>query len=99
MGYFDSSKNRALWDIELQNLRKLRAERMSGKQVKAEPVETKTLTGKEPVRMTYQELLKEETAAIQKAPKKERQREKSLEHSKEQQKESRQKEAHAYEKV
>lgn len=94
MGYFDSSKNRALWEIELQNLRKLRAERMAGKQVKAEPtVETQIKTQKEPVRMTYQELLKEETAAAQKkASKKERQ------NAMEREKESRQKEARAYEK-
>ena len=96
MGYFDSTKNRALWEIELQNLRKLRAERASGKHVTAGPAVTK-VTGKEPVRMTYQELLKEEAAAVQKAPKKERQA--AMEAAKERQKETPKKEARAYEKV
>lgn len=96
MGYFDSTKNRALWEIELQNLRKLRAERAEGKHVTAEPTVTK-VTGKEPVRMTYQELLKEEAAAVQKAPKKERQA--VMEAAKERQKETPKKEARAYEKV
>lgn len=97
MGYFDSTKNRALWEIELQNLRKLRAERAAGKHVVAERTEEKTLTGKEPVRMSYQELLKEEAAATQKAPNRERQMAKEA--AKERQKETRQKEAHAYEKA
>ena len=96
MGYFDSSKNRALWEIELQNLRRLRAERASGKQATAEPAAARTLTGKEPVRMTYQELLREEAMAAQKAPKKERQI--AMEASKEKQKETT-KGARAYEKV
>ena len=97
MGYFDSSKNRALWEIELQNLRRLRAERASGKTMTAEPASVRTLTGKEPVRMTYQELLKEEAMAIQKSPKKERQI--AMEASKEKQKETIKEEARAYEKV
>lgn len=94
MGYFDSSKNRALWEIELQNLRKLRAERMAGKQTGPEPViQTGKTADREKVRMTYQELLKEETAAMQqKAPKRERQ------NAMEKEKQSRQKEARAYEK-
>lgn len=96
MGYFDSSKNRALWEIELQNLRKLRAERMAGKQTRPEPeIQTGKAAKREAVRMTYQELLKEETAAMQqKAPKRERQN--VME--KEKEKQSRQKEARAYEK-
>ena len=97
MGYFDSSKNRALWDIELQNLRKLRAERAAGKHVVMEQTASRQMTGKEPVRMTYQELLKEEAAASQKSPKKERQT--ALEASKEKQKETIKKEARAYERV
>ena len=60
MGYFDSNKNRALWEIELQNLKKLRAERAAGKHVTVERTVTHVLSGKEPVRMTYAELLKEE---------------------------------------
>ena len=97
MGYFDSSKNRALWEIELQNLRKLRAERASGKQATAEPAAARVLTGKEPVRMTYKELLKEEATVSQKSPKKERQM--AMEASKEKQKETIKKEARAYERV
>ena len=97
MGYFDSSKNRALWDIELQNLKKLRAERAAGKHVVMEQTASRQMTGKEPVRMTYQDLLKEEAAASQKSPKKERQA--AMEASKEKQKETIKKEARAYERV
>ena len=96
MGYFDSTKNRALWEIELQNLRKLRAERAAGKHVTIEPAVAK-VTGKMPVRMTYQELLKEEAASVQRAPKKERQA--AMEAAKERQKETPKKEARAYEMV
>ena len=97
MGYFDSSKNRALWDIELQNLKKLRAERAAGKHVVIEQILSKQMSGREPVRMTYQDLLKEEAAASQKSPKRERQV--SMEASKEKQKENLNKEARAYERV
>ena len=97
MGYFDSQKNKALWEIELQNLRKLRAERAAGKHTTVQPVADRQLTGRAPVRMTYQELLKEEAAAVQKAPKRERQM--AMEAAKERQKETPQKEARAYEKV
>ena len=97
MGYFDSSKNRALWEIELQNLRKLREERASGKHVAVEQTAGRHLTGKEPVRMTYQDLLREEAAATQKSPKKDRQM--AMEAAKERQKDTPKKEAHAYEKV
>ena len=94
MGYFDSSKNRALWEIELQNLRKLRAEREAGQHVTVERTSDKTMTGREPVRMTYQELLKEEAAA-QKSPKKERQA--ARERSKEREMASPSKEARTHE--
>ena len=97
MGYFDSQKNRALWEIELQNLRKLRAERAAGKHSTSVHTEVRQLTGREPVRMTYQELLKEEAAATRKAPKKERQA--AMEAAKERQKETPKKEARAYERV
>lgn len=97
MGYFDSQKNRALWEIELQNLRKLRAERAAGKHMTAERAAQKQLTGKEPVRMTYQELLKEEAAATQKTSRKERHA--AMEAAKERQKETPKKEARAYERV
>ena len=97
MGYFDSTKNRALWEIEMQNLRKLRAERAAGKHVTAEPAVKNVMTGKAPVRITYQELLKEEAAAIQHSPKRERQA--AMEASKAKQAEPIKKEARAYEKV
>ena len=97
MGYFDSTKNRALWDIELQNLKKLREERASGKEVKAEKVAAVKQAERQVVRMTYKELLKEEAEATRKAPSKERQA--AMEASKERQKEVPQKEARAYEKV
>lgn len=91
MAYFDSQKNRALWEIELQTLRKLRAEREAGidSSVPVQKESVRQLSGCEPVRMTYQELLKEEALATRKAPKRERP---VVEKAKE-----RQKEARAYE--
>lgn len=90
MAYFDSSKNRALWEIELQELKRQRADRQAGKTsgiVKREPV--KTLTGREPVKMSYADLLKEEAAAGKHSPKRERtaQREKQRERQREQERE------------
>lgn len=74
MAYFDSSKNRALWEIELQGLRKAKADRQAGKTSgevqKKEAVKEKT--GREPVRMNYAALLKEEAAAMKRSPKRER---------------------------
>lgn len=73
MAYFDSQKNRALWEIELQTLRKLRAERAAGVTGKEEmPVLSGQKSAREPLRMTYQELLKEEAAAVRKTPVRER---------------------------
>lgn len=69
MAYFDSSKNRALWEIELQGLRKARADRLAGKTSGEVAQETpKEMTGFEPVRMTYVELLMEEAASVKKTP-------------------------------
>lgn len=73
MAYFDSSKNRALWEIELQSLRKARADRQAGKtsgEVKQET--SKVMTGPEPVKMTYADLLQEEAAFVRKTPGRER---------------------------
>lgn len=93
MAYFDSSKNRALWEIELQSLRKARADRAVGKESDIiQRREAKQRTGREPIRMTYKELLKEEAAATQKAPRRERS---GLEAGMRE----RQKEGRAYEKV
>ena len=97
MGYFDSTKNRALWDIELQNLKRLREERASGKEAAAEKKAAVHMAERQVVRMTYKELLREEAEATRKAPSKERQA--AMEASKERQKEVPQKEARAYEKV
>ncbi len=68
MAYFDSSKNRALWDIRLGELRKARAAREAGLTTgiqAADHVETKTVNPMR-VRMTYKELLMEETKATEK---------------------------------
>lgn len=72
MAYFDSSKNRALWEIELQGLRKARADRQAGKTSGEVTQETpKVMTGFEPVKMTYAELLMEEAASVKKVPRRE----------------------------
>lgn len=73
MAYFDSTKNRALWEIELQALRKEKAERAAGKVVApVKHTEAKIGTERLPVRTNYKELLKEEAAASQKTPNKRR---------------------------
>lgn len=110
MAYFDSSKNRALWEIELQALRKEKAERAAGKVVSTQQNERKKQSAyREPERITYRELLEEEAAAMKKGPRreaaaKEAARERSMKEVS--QKESsmtevnpRRKEALAYEKV
>ncbi len=68
MAYFDSTKNRALWEIELAALRKEREARAAGKTGAAASAVThqKQMSGKEPVRMTYQELLREEAESAKK---------------------------------
>lgn len=72
MAYFDSSKNRALWEIELQGLRKARADRQAGKTSGEVKQETpKVMTGLGPVKMTYADLLMEEAASVKKVPRRE----------------------------
>lgn len=72
MAYFDSTKNRALWEIELTALRKERAAREAGKRGPApEAAPEKRQMGRAPVRMTYQELLKEEAEASRKSSRRE----------------------------
>lgn len=72
MAYFDSSKNRALWEIELAGLKKERAAREAGRRTgTAEQAPQKRTLGREPVRMTYQDLLREEAEASRKAPRRE----------------------------
>lgn len=74
MGYFDSTKNRALWEIRLTELRKERAAREAGggagvgmtqDQPQAKPANPSR------VRVTYQQLLREEAQASEKAKKRE----------------------------
>lgn len=61
MAYFDSSKNRALWEIRLGQLRKERAAREAGGGNEAFREETaKTITSATRVPISYQELLKRE---------------------------------------
>lgn len=73
MAYFDSTKNRALWEIELQSLRKRKADRAAGRDLPktAEAKESAKRTGFEPVRTSYKELLKEEAAGTRKMPSRE----------------------------
>lgn len=91
MAYFDSKKNRALWEIELQGLRKEKAERAAGK-VPQCIARTEKLHGhdRQVIRTSYKELLREESLAMQKTPKKDllhKERAKTMEVSKAYQKE------------
>ena len=71
MAYFDSTKNRALWEIRLAELKKERAAREAGGGAGA------GLTQNQPqvktanptrVRVSYQQLLQEEAKALAKEP-------------------------------
>ncbi len=67
MAYFDSSKNRALWEIRLGELRRERAAREAGGGEglqRDQPV--KQVQNPSRVRVTYQQLLKEEAMASEK---------------------------------
>lgn len=76
MAYFDSPKNKALWNRELNDLRKKKELRAQGldtsfneeviKEQKQKDYET-NLLNREPV--TYKELLQEETEAVKQAKK------------------------------
>ena len=68
MAYFDSSKNRAKWEIELTALRKERNLREQGGDNVTE--NKKTDAGQKPmvIRMTYQELLREEAEVSRREP-------------------------------
>lgn len=68
MAYFDSKKNRALWEIELQELRKEKAARAAGKVPQhARTVEKKSNLDRGAIRTSYKELLKEEALASKKS--------------------------------
>ena len=58
MAYFDSSKNRALWEIRLGELKKERAAREAGGGRGVREETPKELTGKVRIPISYQELLK-----------------------------------------
>lgn len=67
MAYFDSSKNRALWEIRLSELRKEREIRQAGGTSTAfEEQAQREMSGTTRVRITYEELLKEEAMASEK---------------------------------
>lgn len=71
MAYFDSSKNKALWEIRLGQLRKERAAREAGGGSTAFKEETeKVMTGAVRVPISYQELLQKE--AMESGKKRER---------------------------
>lgn len=92
MGYFDSSKNRALWEIRLGELRKERAAREAGggRPLKDEP--EKQVQDPSRVRITYKELLAMEAKA---APRPQKRAGRAIERQAEPERE---KEASAYEK-
>lgn len=94
MAYFDSSKNRALWEIRLTALRKERAAREEGKEGSdlGQMMQDQPVAEASRVHMTYTDLLKEEADAVKKPSKREHAgMEKTLE--------SREKEARTYEKT
>lgn len=85
MGYFDSTKNRALWEIRLGELRKERAAREAGLSSGVSPVQNQPqaqAANPSRVRVSYQQLLREEAKASGKMKKHEG---RSAEHKKTQQ--------------
>ena len=60
MAYFDSTKNRALWEIRLGELKKERAAREAGGGGSVREEAPKEMTGKVRIPISYQELLKRE---------------------------------------
>lgn len=96
MGYFDSSKNRALWEIRLGELRKEREARQAGgkESVSAEPVQKQAKSATR-IPISYQELLKQEAMASEQ---KKRERGGAERVREKQKAEEHKKEAHAYEK-
>lgn len=96
MGYFDSSKNRALWEIRLSELRKEREIRQAGgREQNFAEQEQKQIKSATRIPISYQELLKQEAEASEN---KKRERG-GAERVREQKKvEERRKETQAYEK-
>ncbi len=60
MAYFDSSKNRALWEIRLKELRAERAAREAGEERSTAFKEHQPTASPSRVRVSYKELLAEE---------------------------------------
>ena len=72
MAYFDSTKNRALWEIRLAELKKERAAREAGSGTGAGLTQTQPqvkTANPTRVRVSYQQLLQEEAKALAKAKK------------------------------
>jgi len=65
MAYFDSSKNRALWEIRLKELRVERAAREAGEGRGTAFKEHQPTATPSRVRITYKELLAEEAKSVQ----------------------------------
>lgn len=68
MAYFDSTKNRAKWEIELAALRREREIRRQSGGAGVEQTQRSAEYAPQIVRMTYQDLLKEEAEASRKEP-------------------------------
>jgi len=64
MAYFDSSKNRALWEIRLKELKEERAARAAGEGKRDITREVKPMSSPTRIRMTYAELLREEAEFV-----------------------------------
>ncbi len=62
MAYFDSSKNRALWEIRLGQLRRERAAREAGGQGTLKEQDSVQKAGAVRIPISYEELLKREAA-------------------------------------
>ena len=62
MAYFDSSKNRALWEIRLGQLRRERAAREAGGQGTLKEQDSVQKTRAVRIPISYEELLKREAA-------------------------------------
>jgi len=81
MAYFDSPKNRAIWEAELNGLRKQKADFASGRLPEQAPVKSGPVLGEEHRKpVTYEQLAKEEEAASKRKARPES-KERGMEHS------------------
>lgn len=61
MAYFDSPKNRAMWELELEDLKKLKADFASGKLTEAQAVPVKKDNATESRKpISFDQLMKED---------------------------------------